>query len=98
MSDEEATAADSPGETKKKGLPAFVMPLVLVLAGLGGGGFVGAKVVGPRLTAGFNAGLTPIDLAAHAGKKKSHDGEADAEAGDEEGVDGEAAGDEEHAP
>lgn len=90
---EEATAADDSGEKKKKGLPGFVMPLVLVLAGLGGGGFLGAKVVGPKLTAGFNAGLTPADLAAHTPKKKAGSDGSDEEGGDEP----EAGADEEHA-
>jgi len=73
MADEELPTEEGT-EPKKKGLPPFVIPLVLALAGLGGGGFVGAKVVGPKLTAGFSAGLTAPDLAAHGGVKAGHDG------------------------
>ena len=96
---EEETAPDEGTEKKKKGLPGFVMPLVLALVGLGGGGFLGAKVVGPKLTAEMMANLTPADLAAHTPKKKaaSHDEEGDEEhAEGEDGAEGEE-GDEEHA-
>jgi flagellar protein FliL len=80
---EEETAPDEGTEKKKKGLPPFVMPLVLALVGLGGGGFLGAKVVGPKLTAEMMGA--------------SHDEEGDEEhAEGEEGVEGEE-GDEEHA-
>lgn len=83
MSEEAAAPEEGTEKKKKKGLPAFAMPLVLALVGLGGGGFVGAKVVGPKLTAGLVGTLTPADLAAHT-PKKSADGE-DGEAGDEHG-------------
>lgn len=86
---EEETAPDEGTEKKKKSLPPFVMPLVLALAGMGVGGFVGAKVVGPRLTAGFSGGLTAADLTAHASKQG-----ANGKGGD--GSDDEAAADGEH--
>lgn len=66
---EEETPPEEGTEPKKKGLPAFVLPLVLLLVGLGGGGFVGAKVVGPKLTAGLLDKLTPAELAAHTPAK-----------------------------
>jgi flagellar protein FliL len=93
---EEETAPDEGTEKKKKGLPSFVMPLVLALVGLGGGGFLGAKVVGPKLTADLMANLTPAELAAHTPKKKAA---SDDEEGDGEHAEGEevAEGDEEHA-
>jgi flagellar FliL protein len=87
MADEE-TVPEEGTEKKKKGLPPFVLPIVLALVGIGGGGFVGAKVVGPKLTAGILDKLTPAELAAHTPKKK--DGEEDAE-GDAEGAEGEHA-------
>ena len=85
---EEETAPEEGAEKKKKGLPPFVLPLVLALVGTGAGGFVGAKVVGPKLTAGFAGGITVADLAAHGGAKK---GEHDAEGGDHEGGDDETS-------
>ncbi len=88
MSTEE-TAPDG-AETRKKGLPPFVMPIVLVVAGLGGGGYLGAKVVGPRLVAGFSGGLTAAELAAHTPTKKAH-AEGEAGADDEEATDEDAA-------
>lgn len=87
MAEEETAPAES-GEKVKKGLPGFVMPLVLVLVGLGGGGFVGARVVGPKLTAGLMANLTPAELAAHT-PKASVDGEDGEDHGD--AADGEHA-------
>jgi flagellar protein FliL len=88
---EEETVPDEGTEPKrKKGLPPFVLPIVLALVGVGAGGFVGAKVVGPKLTASITGNLTPAELAAHK-PAKGGDGEHGAE-GDEEG-----AGDEEHA-
>ncbi len=86
---EEETAPDEGTEKKKKSLPPFVMPLVLALAGMGVGGFIGAKVVGPRLTSGFSGGLTAADLTAHASKQG-----ANGKGGD--GSDEEAAADGEH--
>ena len=92
-------------ETKKKGLPPYVMPIVLLVAGLGGGGFLGAKVVGPKLTAGFSGGLTAADLAMHAPKKKAAHAEgedavdgAEETVGGEEGADHEPAAGGEHGP
>jgi flagellar FliL protein len=98
----EEAAAPEGAEVKKKGLPPFVMPLVLALVGLGSGGFVGAKVVGPKLTAGMVKGLTLDDVKAHAGKKKagSEDGDAHGEGdtadGEEAAADGAKEG--EHGP
>ncbi len=98
----EEAAAPEGADAKKKGLPPFVMPLVLALVGLGSGGFVGAKVVGPKLTAGMVKGLTLADVSAHAGKKKAaaEDGDAhgggDTADGEEAAADGAAAG--EHGP
>ncbi len=91
---EEETAPDEGTEKKKKSLPPFVLPLVLALAGVGGGGFVGAKVVGPKLTASIVGNLTPAELAAHVppkGGDGAHvaEGEADAEHADGAGKDGE---------
>ena len=90
---------DESAEPKKKSLPAFVLPLVLALVGTGAGGFVGAKVVGPRLTGGFTGGLTAADVGAHALAKGGHgegadstDEEASAEGGEAKGGEhGEAA-------
>jgi flagellar protein FliL len=97
MSDHAEDATADSTEKKKKGLPAFVMPLVMLIAGLGGGGFVGAKVVGPKLTAGISGTLTPPELTAHASKKKSahaDDSEGDETSADEgEDGDGEAHAD-----
>ena len=101
MADAE-TPADDAAPKAKKGLPPFVMPLVMVLAGLGGGGYLGAKVVGPKLTAGFTGDLVPAELGAHASKKSGGHGEAgdstsEDPAADEEHADGgEAAGGGEH--
>jgi flagellar FliL protein len=68
----EETAPDEGTEPKKKALPAFVMPLVLALAGIGAGGFVGLKVVAPKVVSGFTSDLiTAADVAAHATKKDS---------------------------
>ena len=69
------------GAEPKKGLPPFVIPIVLAIVGLGSGGYVGAKVVGPKLTAGIVKNLTIDDVNAHSGKKKK----AAAEEGEEEG-------------
>ena len=102
MAEEEA-AADG-AEPKKKGLPPFVLPLVLALVGLGSGGFVGAKVVAPKLTAGIAKNLIRDDLNAHGGKKKqaAEDGEehaeGDAAAAGEEGDPAEAPVGGEHGP
>lgn len=65
MSDEE-TPPDEVTEKPKRGLPAFVVPLVLALVGFGAGGFAGAKVIAPKLTANLTGDLTAADLAAHA--------------------------------
>lgn len=103
MSDHaEDAAEDGTEKKKKKGLPPFVLPIVMLIAGLGGGGFVGAKVVGPKLTVGIDGNLTPSELTAHADKKKKKAHADDEEAsGDEEHADGEEGdgeeGDEEHA-
>jgi flagellar protein FliL len=96
---EEETPPEEATEKKKKGLPAFVMPLALALVGLGGGGFVGAKVVGPKLTVGIVGNLTPPDLAAHTPKKSAdgEDGEEHAEA-DAEHADGAAKEGAGHGP
>ncbi len=94
----EEAAAPEGAEPKKKGLPPFVIPLVMALVGLGSGGFVGAKVVGPKLTTGIVKNLTLDDVNAHAGKKKkaaSEDGEEHAEG--EDGAEGEEGEDGEHA-
>ncbi len=69
---EEETAPDEGTEPKKKSLPAFVMPLVMALAGIGAGGFVGMKVIAPKVVSGFTSDLlTATDVAAHATKKDS---------------------------
>ena len=69
---EEEIAPDEGTEPKKKALPAFVMPLVLALAGIGAGGFVGLKVVAPKVVSGFTGDLiTAADVAAHATKRDS---------------------------
>ena len=102
MAEEEAAAEGA--EPKKKGLPPFVLPLVLVLVGLGSGGFVGAKVVAPKLTNGIVRNLTLDDLNAHGGKKKKAAGdgeehaEGDAAAAGEEGDHAEAPAGGEHGP
>ena len=82
---EEATAPDEGAAPKKKGLPPFVLPIVLALVGTGAGGFVGAKVVGPKLTVGFADVIAADGAAAHGAKKGAHsadntDEEASAEA------------------
>ncbi len=98
MSDE-ATAPVEGAEKKKKGLPGFVIPLVLFLTGFGGGGFVGAKVVGPKLTAGFSGNITAADLAAHSQKKGAAGGEhGDSTDSGEEHADGDADAGGEHGP
>jgi flagellar protein FliL len=98
---EEENAPVEGAEKKKKGLPAFVMPLVLFLAGFGGGGFVGAKVIGPKLTAGFAGTLIPAELTAHATKGGEH-GDADegdsTEDGEHATEDGAKGGGEHGAP
>ncbi len=70
---EEETAPDEGTEPrKKKSLPAFVLPLALALAGIGAGGFVGMKVIAPKIVSGFTGDLlTAADVAAHATKKDS---------------------------
>jgi flagellar protein FliL len=83
MSEQESPPDDVP-ETKKRSLPPFLLPLVLALVGTGAGGFLGAKVVGPRLTAGFSDVITADDVALHGAKKPVHaadstDDEASAE-------------------
>jgi flagellar FliL protein len=78
---EEETAHEE--GAKKKGLPPFVMPLVLALVGMGAGGFAGLKVIAPKLTASFSGDLVASDLAAHAGKKGGDKG-AEADSTDEE--------------
>lgn len=90
---EEETAPDDGTEKKKKTLPPFVIPLVIALAGLGGGAAIGAMVVGPKLSASIIGNLTPAELAAHApGKDTSGEhattGEADGEHADGAGKDG----------
>ena len=93
---EEATPPDDGAEPKKKGLPPFVLPLVLALAGIGAGGFVGAKVVGPKLTAGFTGGLTTADVGAHASAKGGHGEGADSTDEDASAEDGAAKAGGEH--
>jgi flagellar protein FliL len=90
---EEETATEETAEPKKKGLPGFVMPLVLALVGIAGGGFAGLKVVGPKLTADLMKNLTPAELAAHTPKKAAAgDDEAEGEHGDSaDGEEGEHA-------
>jgi flagellar FliL protein len=89
---EEETAPDE-GTEKKKGLPPFVLPLVLALVGMGAGGFAGFKVVGPKLTAGFTGGLTAADVSAHASKKGEHaDGESADSTDEEASAEGEKPG------
>ena len=85
------TPADDAAPKAKKGLPPFVMPLVLVLAGLGGGGYVGAKVVGPKLTAGFSGDLVPAELGAHASKKSGGHGDEGDSTSEDATADGEHA-------
>lgn len=99
MADEETNAAEG-AEKKKKGLPPFVIPAVLLVAGLGAGGFVGAKVVAPKLTAGIVGNLTAADLAAHAKKPGGEEGDG-SDSTEAEGGDGEehaAAAGGEHGP
>lgn len=88
---EEASPPDEGAEPKKKGLPPFVLPLVLALVGTGAGGFVGTKVVGPKLTAGFSDVITADGVAMHGAKKPAH--AADSTDGTEEAAtaEGEAA-------
>ncbi len=93
---EEETGTEEGTEPKKKGLPPFVMPLVLALVGVGAGGFVGAKVVGPKLTAGLIANLTPAELAAHTPKHSADSTGEDAAAA--EGEHEAPAGGGEHGP
>ena len=101
---EEATAPDEGAAPKKKGLPPFVLPIVLALVGTGAGGFVGAKVVGPKLTAGFADVIAADGAAAHGAKKGAHsadttDEEASAEAeGDAAKAGGEHGGEKSAPP
>ncbi len=88
---EEETVPEEGTEKKKRSLPPFVLPLVLGLVGVGGGGVVGAKVVGPKLMASIVGNLVPAELAAHT-PPKAGDGEhvsADGEHADSAGADGE---------
>ncbi|HYW49624.1 MAG TPA: flagellar basal body-associated FliL family protein [Gemmatimonadaceae bacterium] len=95
MSEEEIPTEETAEPKAKRGLPKFLMPLLLILTGLGSGGFVGAKVVGPKLTVGIEKGLTTAELTAHGGPKKpGEEGEAaagDAEKAAEHGEGGAAA-------
>jgi flagellar protein FliL len=95
---EEETVVEEAAEKKKKGLPPFVLPLVLAMVGMGAGGFVGMKVVGPKLTAGFAGNLTKAELAAHAAPKDGEGGEGGESDGAsaEEGDHGEKKGGGEH--
>lgn len=80
MAEEESAPDESTEPKKKKSLPPFVLPLVLALVGVAGGGVVGAKVVGPRLTKGFSDGHTAAaDSLAHAAKKSGADEETTAD-------------------
>jgi flagellar protein FliL len=89
---EEATAPDEGTEKKKKGLPPFLLPLVLALVGTGAGGFVGAKVVGPKLTAGFADVIKADDAAAKGVKRGAHVADStDETASAEAEAEGEAA-------
>ena len=90
MSEEAAPPAEG-AETKKKGLPPFVLPLVLALAGTGAGGFVGAKVVGPKLTAGFSDVISADDVALHGAKKPAHAADSAEGADEEASAEGEPA-------
>ncbi len=98
---EEETVPEEATEKKKKGLPGFVLPLVLALVGLGGGGFAGMTVIGPKLTADLMKNLTPAELAAHTPKKTA---EGDEDEGGEHGDgavaegEGAAAAGGEHGP
>ena len=82
---EEETAPDEGTEKKKRKLPPFVLPLVLALVGTGAGGFVGAKVIGPKLTAGFKDVITADVVAAHGVKKGAHPADSTDEAASAEG-------------
>ena len=94
---EEALVEGAEPAKKKRSIPPFIMPLALALVGLGSGGFVGAKVVGPKLTAGMVKSLTIEDLNAHGGQKKTVAGDGEHAEGDvAEGEEG--AKDGEHAP
>ena len=94
---EEETAPEEGTEKKKRSLPPFVLPLVLALVGTGAGGFVGAKVIGPKLTAGFKDVITADAAAAHGVKKGAHPADSTGEAASAEGeADGEAAKGGEH--
>ncbi|MBC7844659.1 MAG: flagellar basal body-associated FliL family protein [Gemmatimonadaceae bacterium] len=94
---EEVSAPDEGAEPKKKSLPAFVLPLVLALVGTGAGGFVGATVVGPKLTVGFTGGLTAADVGAHASAKGGHGEGADSTDEEASAEGAEAKGGGEHA-
>ena len=93
---EEALVDGAEPAKKKRSIPPLIMPLALALVGLGSGGFVGAKVVGPKLTAGMVKSLTIEDLNAHGGQKKTVAGDGEHAEGDvAEGEEG--AKDGEHA-
>ncbi|MCU0618596.1 MAG: flagellar basal body-associated FliL family protein [Gemmatimonadaceae bacterium] len=88
MADTEAPDLAADGETKKKGLPPFALPAVGLLLGLGGGGFVGAKVVAPKLTHGLlavNAAHAALDTVGTGKDAHGKDGDAHVEEGDEDG-------------
>lgn len=94
MAEEELPPDEGAEPKKKKSLPPFVIPLVVVLVGVGSGGFVGAKVVGPKLTVGIADAMTLADASAHADKKKAGEGGDDAADAEHEA----AAGEGEHGP
>ena len=72
MAEEEIAPDEGTEPRKKKALPAFVVPLVLALSGIGAGAAVGMKVVAPKVVAGFTSDLIMAsDVAAHATKKDS---------------------------
>jgi flagellar FliL protein len=92
MADTETPPAE--GEKKKKGLPPAAIPALAIVLGIGGGGFVGASVVAPKLTHGIGTGVVSAAELSVDRKKKGAD---HAEDGEEpaEGEDGEEHADEE---
>lgn len=90
------TETPAEGETKKKkGLPPAVIPALAIVLGIGGGGFVGASVVAPKLMHGVGTGVVS---AAELSVDKAKKGKGDHAEDDEEhaeGEDGEGHGDEE---
>jgi flagellar protein FliL len=75
MADTPETEETTEAPAKKGKLGALMLPAAGLLIGVGGGGFVGAKVIAPKLTAGITSTTSVADLAAAHTKADSAHGE-----------------------